>query len=737
MNDRICIEISSSSEDEDISNTGASKSSHQPVNTPKTLRSQQPPSETRRPGQFFPVVELSDSEVEVVKVVVSPRGPRLRRTPAINATAGPSRHGQAAFNTPGRHGIRTFTDTVPLFLPNDAEDSVRVQKIAPRRAGEPMTIDDSDADSDWEAQPIALSPRRGGRASKIPVRIMEVDSDSNSGQNSTEDLLSTTVARVLEVVPDIELDHLTNLIQQSTTHPNGLVDHVVHTLLEDPNYPKVKAKNKGKQKETARGDGQGLEPRAPLAPRRARGESKTPIDMLDVDADSDSGFQPTLSPEDVLSLAVARVLEVVPDVEPDHLTSLIQKFMPTHPNDLVDHVLHTLFEDPAYPKVKLVDKGKRKETAGGDGQGPRKRNKVDYGDKLRPRNVGVHYLELSLAQLQKDFSYTPKTYLRQAMASCNRLYAPTHILLLEQEEKWNDPKLKSVLPYTRRATAYKPRPKGPEDGGKHDEEFERERVWVRQEIERRDLAVAEQVNEEEYEDCGAGIECSCCFSTYPFDKMVQCPETHLFCSTCVSSYAATLLGTHDPNIKCMHPSGCTLLLPESELRRVLPEKSLELWDRVRQRKALEAAKDDGLDVEECPFCDWACVVGRPFEEERLFRCGNEDVCGVVSCRGCKKPDHLPRTCKEVVEADKALDGRHAIEEAMSEALMRICPKCSKPFVKEHGCNMMTCICGARSCYVCKKAIKSYTHFTGRCATIADEALHADDVRKAAEKAQKE
>lgn len=119
---------------------------------------------------------------------------------------------------------------------------------------------------------------------------------------------------------------------------------------------------------------------------------------------------------------------------------------------------------------------------------------------------------------------------------------------------------------------------------------------------------------------------------HPQDKMIQCPETHLFCMNCMRSYASTLLGTHDPNIKCMDQSGCKALIPYSELRRFLPEKLMALYERVKQRKEVEAAGLDGL--EECPFCEWGCVIENP--EEKLLRCENTDACGAVSCRQCKK-----------------------------------------------------------------------------------------------------
>ena len=114
--------------------------------------------------------------------------------------------------------------------------------------------------------------------------------------------------------------------------------------------------------------------------------------------------------------------------------------------------------------------------------------------------------------------------------------------------------------------------------------------------------------------------------------MIQCPEAHLFCTSCMVSYASTLLGEHNPNIVCMDQSGCKLLFPESELRRFLSPKLLELYERVKQRKDIEAAGLENL--EECPFCEYKCVIDN--EMEKLFRCENAE-CGAVTCRTCKKP----------------------------------------------------------------------------------------------------
>jgi TRIAD3 protein (E3 ubiquitin-protein ligase RNF216) len=351
-------------------------------------------------------------------------------------------------------------------------------------------------------------------------------------------------------------------------------------------------------------------------------------------------------------VCVACVLEIVPDVEPAHVLGLVEHFI-HNPVDagqnVLELVLNYLLENPNYPKVDR--KGKRKGTEN-DEEGAtcgQTAPKVGYGTTGRGFKWGMHYLKLA-------------------------------------------------LPYLRTGRE------------KHDPEPEAERQWL---LQRQNASVTahtqplpDRINDgdgcEEWDD---GIECGCCFSLYPFDKMVQCPEAHLFCKSCMSSYAANLLGEHSPNIICMDQSGCKLLFSQSELERFLTPKLLELYHRVRQRKDIEAAGLENL--EECPFCDYKCV--NENEMEKLFWCENVD-CGAVSCRECKKLDHLPKSCKEV-ESDKQLDAQHIVEEAMTRALMRNCPKCQKAFIKEHGCNKMTCPnCRTGSCYICRKVINGYDHF---------------------------
>ncbi|KAF8831462.1 hypothetical protein HHX47_DHR1000431 [Lentinula edodes] len=297
---------------------------------------------------------------------------------------------------------------------------------------------------------------------------------------------------------------------------------------------------------------------------------------------------------------LSQVLELVPDVQPEYAEELILQHSTTRQGEVLEAVIHALFENPAYPKIDK--KGKRKSTEQHHDEGGHKKPRLDepdYSRLDREYKGGVHYSDLSIEHLMVDFPDIPKPYIRKILYANKSLYAPAHLYLREEQQRG------PPFAYVPKKTLYKPSSKG-KHRALEDAEFEQERAWLLEKLKGDDVkmdgAVAERVNQQEYEECGDGIECGCCFTTYPFDKMIQCPDAHLFCSDCMSSYAENLLGAHNINIICMDQSECKLLFPVSELRRFLSDKLLELYERVKQRKEIEMAGLEGL--EECPFCEY-------------------------------------------------------------------------------------------------------------------------------------
>ncbi|KAI3642263.1 hypothetical protein MP228_011818 [Amoeboaphelidium protococcarum] len=152
---------------------------------------------------------------------------------------------------------------------------------------------------------------------------------------------------------------------------------------------------------------------------------------------------------------------------------------------------------------------------------------------------------------------------------------------------------------------------------------------------------------------------------------------------------------------------------------------------------------DYEELVQCPFCDFAALMTSKAEVDKLFRCLNPK-CFKMSCRLCGKESHIPKSCKEVEAESSVTNFQHKVAEAMTDALIRECPKCHKKFFKEEGCNKMTCSCGTKICYICRRVVKGYDHFgsgngkDGKCPLWDDTVQkNAQEVLKAAEEAAKE
>ncbi|GMT25444.1 hypothetical protein PFISCL1PPCAC_16741, partial [Pristionchus fissidentatus] len=82
-------------------------------------------------------------------------------------------------------------------------------------------------------------------------------------------------------------------------------------------------------------------------------------------------------------------------------------------------------------------------------------------------------------------------------------------------------------------------------------------------------------------------------------------------------------------------------------------------------------------------------------------------------RLCGRPwdeRHIGKSCEEL---DPELM-KHKMAEKLTEMLTRKCPRCKRPFVKNEGCNKISCPCGQNSCYICKKELEEgYDHFNGQ------------------------
>lgn len=241
--------------------------------------------------------------------------------------------------------------------------------------------------------------------------------------------------------------------------------------------------------------------------------------------------------------------------------------------------------------------------------------------------------------------------------------------------------------------------------------------WLRKrkhaEVESKDKAMAEELNYQLASDENALMECGCCYAEYPFEQLVQCTEAHLFCKQCLQRYAEqTLFGDGRTTLKCMNTMGdpCPGVFTESMLRASLSEKVLAKFSEAQTRDILKAAQIE--DLVTCHDCQYQ--VSMSTDAGKVMHCPQ---CNKDTCRECGDEAHIPLKCSEVEKKGDTAK-RLTVEEALSKARIRECPKCKTRFYKLEGCNKMTCSCGINICYICRKDItkEKYQHFcqTAHC-----------------------
>lgn len=215
------------------------------------------------------------------------------------------------------------------------------------------------------------------------------------------------------------------------------------------------------------------------------------------------------------------------------------------------------------------------------------------------------------------------------------------------------------------------------------------------------------------EELGTMVECTCCFGDYAPEEMICCVDGHVFCQDCLRRYAEEQIfgqgglgGVGRTELKCMCLDGCEGFFSRHQLEKALEEKVLKKYDELQATLVLNISGLKGLS--KCPECDFQAIVP---DEEKVFNCLQ---CGFESCRSCGEEAHIPFKCSEI-EKKNETSARLSVEEAMTKARVRFCPKgCKQPFFKVEGCNKMTCpTCKTFICYICRAEIPKslgYGHF---------------------------
>lgn len=145
---------------------------------------------------------------------------------------------------------------------------------------------------------------------------------------------------------------------------------------------------------------------------------------------------------------------------------------------------------------------------------------------------------------------------------------------------------------------------------------------------------------------------------------------------------------------------------EQFVKNALPPLVYQKFQDAIAQEAVKAANIEGL--LQCHACGYQVELSS--DAGSVLKCPS---CAKQTCRFCQEEAHIPLRCNEV-EKKAVTNLRVNVEEAMSEARIRVCPnpKCKQRFYKTEGCNKMSCACGRKICYQCRKDITKvgYQHF---------------------------
>ncbi|KUI68591.1 hypothetical protein VM1G_03842 [Cytospora mali] len=459
--------------------------------------------------------------------------------------------------------------------------------------------------------------------------------------------------------------------------------------------------------------------------------------------------------ERVESHCRASVLTALPDIDPECLTLLCEEAQ-WDPNLVIDRILDQVENGYPYPTVPKPNL-KRKRNDDEETQGPETAAKKFDNDERRSQRKTASYIATTDTLLQQSFPHVYVTDIRKVLARHGNCLYPAFLALDKALDGWDDqnPPFKKKTRITQSYRKYDLTNlddiiRDSIDEGEREALEEFRAVSVVQSNQRAEAVAEMQRDQDEKENFenarleGNIADCGCCFVEFALNRMVHCDgdTLHWFCRDCARMMAETQIGLSKYHLECMSTDGCTGHFALDQREIFLDANARTALDRIEQEAVLREAGIENLET--CPQCPFAAEYP-PIEVNKEFNCLNPE-CGVVSCRSCRKETHVPKSCAEAA-LDSGHSARHEIEEAMSAALIRKCNRCSAPFIKQDGCNKMTCTkCRNIQCYVCSKSC-DYAHFndpnrggkSGNCPLFDNngiEVRHQEEVRMAEEEARK-
>ncbi|KAH9807824.1 RING finger protein [Teratosphaeria destructans] len=539
------------------------------------------------------------------------------------------------------------------------------------------------------------------------IDLISDDSDDDPGSH----LVRSPPPRSNNVMMDPDGD-FNGIPEGFFDEPNGLFTGFTppEDRLQSPMAPAMASRRSSQLRAELRGEYIMVDGEQVFIPDEDDELMQAPADMTSDNAGASGEFSARdLSLDLTVDVCLQRVLEIFPDVSHEHVVRLYDEIDPQTTTATLtsqarlDNVIEKLVtSNGGYPKQ---DRGKKR----------KREDSVEVNDFKRweseHRDIFPTYLKAPMrAMLKAEFPEIPQQYVNNTLDH-HKYFYKAYIALAKDKDDGDDNPMhrrfgRGRVRQSANAGVIAQNSTWPDLVAELDAARRKVQIIRAQKAAEDAKKAAEQENLQQAMERGETAECQACFEDLPMNRQVHCDgdTPHFTCYDCITTYIKTQVGDSRCNVLCT--AGCQAAYPPNQLNQLQDKQLLAKLAELEQEKAI---RDAGLeDLEECPFCDYKAILP-PIEEDFEFRCANPE-CEKVSCRRCKSISHIPISCEQHAK-DNKINTRHKIEEAMTAALIRTCNNCKKAFIKEYGCNKMTCpSCAHTQCYICSKSLTDYNHF---------------------------
>lgn len=238
--------------------------------------------------------------------------------------------------------------------------------------------------------------------------------------------------------------------------------------------------------------------------------------------------------------------------------------------------------------------------------------------------------------------------------------------------------------------------------------------------------------------------CHICFTSLDNpDELIHCSRTsdkfpHFICEHCLLGHIQSLMSDGIGSLDCCMNSSekCSGCYNNNDIQRAiqhLDEDAAHMDKATFSTKWNEhviasdvtrlASICDNYQI--CPLCcKWGCIFEVPPGADKsafFIKCGS---CNEQWCNLCKRTAHPGNTCYSLsFKPNEDSETRTTfinkmLQDIVNRTLTHSCSNCGCIYIKEEGCNLMTCPkCNGLSCYICNAKLyihnnNKYWHFSG-------------------------